>query len=230
MSKIFAAAALAILASSFEPAQAAQATSAPAAFYVFCATSPSQCAVRGPVRPAMALTPALMSQLESVNRDVNGSVREYTDEQIFGQADIWSLPTNGKGDCEDFALMKRHQLIEMGWPSSVLLMTVVRNRQGEGHAVLTVVTDRGDFILDNQTSRISTSTESGLQFFSRQSQSNPRSWVVVPRDGAPDAVPAAVSLAVPPADTAPGKPAPVAVAATAPAAPFFPDPASSSSN
>ncbi len=53
------------------------------------------------------------------------------------------------GDCEDIALLKRRDLIEKGWPVGALLMTVVRQANGEGHAVLTVLTDRGDLVLDN---------------------------------------------------------------------------------
>ena len=37
-----------------------------------------------------------------------------------------------------------------GWPESKLLITVVRDENNEGHAVLTVRTDEGDFILDNR--------------------------------------------------------------------------------
>ncbi len=47
-------------------------------------------------------------------------------------------------------LLKRRLLIRAGWPREALLITVVRDRKDEGHAVLTVKTDRGEFILDNQ--------------------------------------------------------------------------------
>ena len=55
-----------------------------------------------------------------------------------------------KGDCEDYALLKRHTLIRKGWPVGSLLLTVVRDEKGEGHAVLTARTKQGDFILDNK--------------------------------------------------------------------------------
>ena len=48
----------------------------------------------------------------------------------YGIADYWTLPTDGKGDCEDYALLKRHELIRLGWPSSALLMTIVKDEKG----------------------------------------------------------------------------------------------------
>ena len=40
--------------------------------------------------------------------------------------------------------------MQAGWPRQALLITVVRDKKGDGHAVLTVKTDKGEFILDNQ--------------------------------------------------------------------------------
>jgi predicted transglutaminase-like cysteine proteinase len=171
----------------------AEETLAPPAFYVFCSQTPSECLRTGPPIAAIRLTPALIGQLASVNRVVNAAIEEVADEDLYGQADVWTLAGSGQGDCEDFALLKRHRLIELGWPSSVLLITVVRNRQGEGHAVLTVPTDEGDLILDNQTNVIWTSTESGLRFYARQSRTDPLDWVTVASDGSPEATPVAVS-------------------------------------
>jgi predicted transglutaminase-like cysteine proteinase len=66
--------------------------------------------------------------------------------------EYWTLPRT-RGDCEDYALLKRHTLLEKGWPVSAVLMTVVRDEKGEGHAVLTARTVQGDFILDNKVER-----------------------------------------------------------------------------
>ena len=92
----------------------------------------------------------------------------------YGREDVWALPTSGKGDCEDFALLKRKMLIERGWPVSSLAITVGATAQGEAHAVLTVSTDRGDYVLDNLTSSILTSSQTGHVFYARQSG---RGWV-----------------------------------------------------
>jgi predicted transglutaminase-like cysteine proteinase len=68
-------------------------------------------------------------------------------------------------------------LIQAGWPRAALLITVVRDRKGEGHAVLTVMTDKGEFILDNQNADILHWLDTGYRFVKRQSQSDPNIWV-----------------------------------------------------
>jgi predicted transglutaminase-like cysteine proteinase len=58
-------------------------------------------------------------------------------------------------------------------PREALLVTVVRDKRDEGHAVLTVITDKGDYVLDNQSKDILLWSETGYSFVKRQSQSNP---------------------------------------------------------
>ncbi|MDQ2954560.1 MAG: transglutaminase-like cysteine peptidase, partial [Pseudomonadota bacterium] len=64
-----------------------------------------------------------------------------------------------------------------GWPRHTLLITVVREMSGDGHAVLTVKTDKGDFILDNQNEEILLWSETSYRYVKRQSQSDPNVWV-----------------------------------------------------
>ena len=56
------------------------------------------------------------------------------------------------GDCEDYVLLKRKMLMQAGWPRQALLITVVRDEQGDGHAVLTVKTDKGDIACEHVVS------------------------------------------------------------------------------
>lgn len=160
---------------------------APPAFQGFCARHPDQCGRVGGVVERMALTPARRQELDSVNAAVNGSIREVEDAAQHGLEDVWSLPTSGQGDCEDFALLKRKMLIERGWPSSVLLVTTVSTHSGEGHAVLTVVTDQGDLVLDNKIRSVTPFNRTGYAFYTRQSPTNPRAWVWI-NDTPPTAV------------------------------------------
>ena len=67
--------------------------------------------------------------------------------------------------------------IQSGWPREALLVTVVRDKKYEGHAVLTVTTDKGDYVLDNQNEDILLWSKTGYRFVKRQSQSNPNVWV-----------------------------------------------------
>jgi predicted transglutaminase-like cysteine proteinase len=148
--------------------------SPPAAFLTFCAMNPSECRRSGPLMRNAA--PERQRDLDEVNAQVNATISELSDMDHHGREDVWSLPTDGRGDCEDFALLKRKLLIERGWPSSTLLVTVVGTPSGEGHAVLTVTTSAGDFVLDNKTSRILLWSQTGYLFFTRMSQANPRAW------------------------------------------------------
>src|SRR5262249_61709880 len=104
-----------------------------------------------PTQPRDAvLTTKAWKDLVRVNKHVNETIKPMTDLDHYGVAEKWTYPDDGYGDCEDYVLLKRRMLIEAGWPREALLITVVRDRKGDGHAVLTVKTDRGEFILDNQ--------------------------------------------------------------------------------
>jgi predicted transglutaminase-like cysteine proteinase len=70
-------------------------------------------------------------------------------------------------------------LMQAGWPREALLITVVRDKRGDGHAVLTVKTDKGDFILDTPEEQVLLWSETGYRFVKRQSQSNPNHWVAL---------------------------------------------------
>ena len=69
-------------------------------------------------------------------------------------------------------LLKRRMLMQAGWPREALLITVVRDKHGDGHAVLTVKTDKGEYILDNQNDKFAV-VGNRLSFVKRQSQADP---------------------------------------------------------
>jgi predicted transglutaminase-like cysteine proteinase len=93
-----------------------------------------------------------------------------TDQDHLHVADRWDLAEDGIGDCEDFQLLKRHLLAQAGLPRRAMRMTVVIDEKGEGHAVLTLITDRGDLVLDNKTSAILPWHRTGYVFIKRESQ------------------------------------------------------------
>jgi len=150
---------------------------APIGWSGFCAEYPDQCSSSRSEPREIVISPTAWRDLLRVNRWVNRAVMPMTDMEHWGVVEKWSLPTDGYGDCEDYALLKRKMLTDAGWPREALLMTVVRDRDGEGHAVLTVLTDKGDFILDNKSETVMLWTETGYSFVKRQSQLNPNSWV-----------------------------------------------------
>ncbi|MBN9246231.1 MAG: transglutaminase-like cysteine peptidase, partial [Hyphomicrobium sp.] len=111
----------------------------PYGFVAFCDRMPQECIVTSPDDARYQATPQSLSELDEVNRGVNHEIEPATDMEVYGVVEYWTLPKT-RGDCEDYALLKRHRLIARGWPSSVLLMTVVRDEKNEGHAVLTART------------------------------------------------------------------------------------------
>ncbi len=143
----------------------------------FCAEHASECNVAPSEPRNVVLTPRLWRELVRVDQSVNTIIRPMTDLEHYGVVEKWAYPEDGYGDCEDYVLLKRRILTEAGWPREALLITVVREKSGDGHAVLTVRTDRGDFVLDNQNEAIVLWSESGYHFVKRQSQSDPNVWV-----------------------------------------------------
>lgn len=126
----------------------------------------------------MQLTPSRWQDLVRVNNYVNDTVEAVTDQEYYGQEEVWTLP-QGYGDCEDYVLLKRKQLVARGWPTSDLLVAVVFDEVGAGHAVLVVRTDRGDYVLDNKVSDIRLWSETGYRYVKRQDIADPKKWVAI---------------------------------------------------
>jgi predicted transglutaminase-like cysteine proteinase len=143
----------------------------------FCRRVPRACRPDARIVEVETLTPASWQQLVAINDNVNATITPETDEDNYRLAEYWTYPVNGRGDCEDIALEKQRQLINAGWDPSTLLMTVVRERDGNGHAVLMVRTDRGDLILDNQVGRVLVWKDTDYEYVKRQSQADAGKWV-----------------------------------------------------
>jgi predicted transglutaminase-like cysteine proteinase len=147
-----------------------------AAWVTFCQAYAAECAVDRSEPARISLNPTIWATIVSVNRRVNKSVEPMTDMEHLRVADRWDLAEDGIGDCEDFQLLKRHLLAEAGLPRRAMRMTVVIDEKGEGHAVLTLITDRGDLILDNKTNVIEAWHKTGYVFIKRESQ-DATAWV-----------------------------------------------------
>jgi predicted transglutaminase-like cysteine proteinase len=152
----------------------------------FCrAGNDEDCANETRTPTTLQITPSVWAEMNRVNRAVNASIEQVEDTVLYGVQERWTYPVQSKGDCEDIALLKRRMLIRAGIPVQSLLMTVVRDETGSGHAILTVVTDRGDFILDSKTNRILPWRATGYGFVKRQSQGNPTVWVKLGEPASP---------------------------------------------
>ena len=105
-------------------------------------------------------------------------IEPKSDIDIYGKEEVWTYPDQA-GDCEDYVLLKRQLLINEGLSPSDLLITVVRKPDGEGHAVLTVRTNRGDFVLDNLTTKVMLWKDTPYTYLKRQSARHAGHWVSI---------------------------------------------------
>ena len=152
-------------------------TRPPIGWIEFCVEYYPECKTKPSVPRDISLTTQAWHELERINRWVNTHVKPMTDMDHWGVVERWNYPDDGYGDCEDYVLLKRRLLIQLGWPRESLLVTVVLANEDEGHAVLTVTTDQGDYVLDNKREDILPWSETGYHFVKRQSQSDPNVWV-----------------------------------------------------
>lgn len=147
----------------------------PIGYVTFCQEHKAECRPSSRYADRLQLTAAKRRELEQVNRYVNRKISPVTDLDLYGKVEVWTYPA-GKGDCEDYVLLKRRMLIRRGWPESTLLITVVRDENNEGHAVLTARTDVGDLVLDNKRQEILRWTDTRYTFIKQQSDRNPLVW------------------------------------------------------
>jgi predicted transglutaminase-like cysteine proteinase len=154
-----------------------ESTRAPIGWVEFCIEYKNECATKPSTPRDVVLTPKAWADLVRVNNWANDRIKPLTDQEHWGVVERWNYPDDGYGDCEDYVLLKRRMLMQAGWPREALLITVVRDKKGEGHAVLTVKTDQGEYILDNQEAEILHWSKTGYRFVKRQSQADPNSWV-----------------------------------------------------
>ena len=160
----------------FEPV--GERTSAPPIGWVqFCQTYAAECNTT-PLPPRdVVLSEKARNDLKRLNIWANHNIKPMTDMDHYGMVQWWRYPDDGAGACHSYALLKRRLLMRAGWPRQALLMTIVHEANGEGHAVLTVKTNRGEFILDNLTDTISLWSDTPYHYYKRQSQDDPNVWV-----------------------------------------------------
>jgi len=154
-------------------------TSQPIGHYDFCKIHVAECSIRSPDSVPEHLTSKLLHDISAVNLSVNTRVKPMSDMDNYGKDEWWAYPDNGFGDCEDYALEKRRELNSLGIAIANLLMTVVRKPDGEGHAILTVRTDKGDFILYNLTDKVRLWNQTSYRYLKRQASDNTGHWVSI---------------------------------------------------
>lgn len=156
-------------------------TSQPIGHYEFCERHPAECSISSENSAPLTLNQQVWQEIITINANINERIAPRTDMEVWGHEEYWEYPTTA-GDCDDYMLLKRRELIALGIPANTLLMTVVRQPNGEGHAVLTIRTDRGDFILDNMDQRVRLWNDTDYTYLKRQSTTNTGVWVSI-KDG-----------------------------------------------
>ena len=153
-------------------------TSQPIGHYYYCKEYTFDCKINSPKTMAPKLTRKRWQEMVEVNAYSNATIAPVTDLEGFGIEELWTYPVS-YGDCEDYVLMKRHMLMQRGWPATSLLITVVLQPNGDGHAVLTVRTDRADYVLDNLNGKIKQWNETEYRYLKRQSEKYSGHWTKI---------------------------------------------------
>lgn len=151
----------------------------PMAHVKFCMAYPADCRTgklvfRG---GATALTPQKYADLVRINAEVNRSIVPERNER-GPTAEEW-LVAPARGDCNDYAVTKRHALLASGWPARNLLLAEVVTRSGEHHLVLVIRTRSGDLVVDNLNANVRPWSKTDYVWVRMQSPENARFWKAV---------------------------------------------------
>ena len=114
---------------------------------VFCAKHPRDCNFKRSENISGVSLASRLRQLNLIQQWVNNAIAPRpADPALFN---AWSILPR-EGNCTDYAVSKRHILLEAGWPSASLLLAEVRLiASGEHHLILIVKDGSGDWVLDN---------------------------------------------------------------------------------
>ncbi|MCK1475709.1 transglutaminase-like cysteine peptidase [Bradyrhizobium sp. 197] len=155
----------------------------PLTYTMFCLRYEAECRLRrsfrgGPIR----LTKERWAELKAVNRVVNRAIAPQPNQ--FGLAGEEWVVNPDRGDCNDYAVTKRHELLERGWPARVLLLSEVVTGSGDHHLVLVVRARTGDLVLDNLTPEIKLWSRVPYGWVRMQMPSDSRMWATTGRPAA----------------------------------------------
>src|ERR1700730_4742969 len=148
----------------------------------FCLRYPADCRSNLAEDARIELTGENSELLDRVNRDVNAAIAP--EEKGYGKnrQEAWTIAPFW-GDCNDYAVTKRHELLRSGLPAKALRLAVVKTSSGTAHLVLLVATTKGDLVLDNLTEAILPWQSKDFQWMKIQSASDASFWYNVKVSG-----------------------------------------------
>jgi predicted transglutaminase-like cysteine proteinase len=144
----------------------------------FCLRYPDDCKSNVTENERIDLNDDTLKLLDHVNRDVNAAINPMAKGYGSNVQDGWTISPN-MGDCNDYAVTKRHELLQNGLPAKALRLSVVQTASGIGHLVLVVVTTKGNLVLDNLTETIRSWQNTSYHWLKIQSATDARFWYEV---------------------------------------------------
>ncbi len=147
----------------------------------FCERSPAECSINQAEPATIKFDERVWNAIVKINKRVNAVVSPREDIHHWGVIDRWDYPEDGYGDCEDYQILKRRLLVGAGLPRRALRMVVVLDELGQGHAVMAVRTDRGDFILDNKRDAVLPWHQTGYVYIKSEGDQT-LAWVALGND------------------------------------------------
>jgi predicted transglutaminase-like cysteine proteinase len=148
----------------------------------FCLRYPADCKSGSSEIERIELNGETSELLKRVNRSINLSITPTPKSYGSNLGEGWTIAPD-MGDCNDYAVTKRHELLESGLPSKALRLSVVKTTSGLGHLVLVVVTTKGDIVMDNLTEAIRPWQSTDYRWIKIQSASDPRFWSEIKSPG-----------------------------------------------
>jgi predicted transglutaminase-like cysteine proteinase len=160
------------------PLVEASLTLAPFQHVRFCLRYPGDCRSNQAEDERIDLTDEMSALLDRVNRSVNAAIAPIHKGYGRNLAEAWTIAPLA-GDCNDYAVTKRHELLRSGLPAKALRLAAVKTSSGIGHLVLLAATTKGELVLDNLTEAIVPWQEADYQWKKIQSAEDARSWYEV---------------------------------------------------
>lgn len=157
------------------PIVATSPTLAPFQHVRFCLHYPSECKSEAREIDRIDVNAEVSALLKRVNHDVNTAIAPTVKDYGSDLRNGWTIAP-ASGDCNDYAVTKRHDLIEGGLPARALRLSVVRTASGTGHLVLVVATTSGDIVMDNLTDAIRPWKSTNYRWLKIQSSTDARFW------------------------------------------------------
>jgi predicted transglutaminase-like cysteine proteinase len=150
-------------------------TLAPFQHVRFCLRYPAECKSNPNEDDSIEFTDENLELLSRINHDVNAAIIPATKSYGTNLQEGWTIAPSA-GDCNDYAVTKRHELLQSGLPAKALRLAVVKTASEMGHLVLLVATTKGDLVLDNLTEAIRPWQITDYHWLKIQSATDPRFW------------------------------------------------------